>query len=45
MKRLHVRLSFAALGSALWWFTERLLDTGVAHLMEMALRIIHGASI
>jgi len=40
MKRLHVRLSFAALGSALWWFTERLLDTGVAHLMEVLARAL-----
>lgn len=40
MKRLHIRISFAALGSALWWFTERLLDTGVAHLMGTLMQLL-----
>lgn len=41
MKNMRKYLSATALGSALWWATEHLLDKGVSHLLtalESALR-------
>lgn len=35
MKNMHKHLSVAALGSALWWATEHLLDKGVNHLLTV----------
>ena len=38
MKRVR-EFTLAAFGSALWWLTERLLDSSVTRLMETVARI------